>query len=77
MGQSNNKDNDAKTELIPGQLGLWSLVFMTVAAIYPMAMAVSNASSAVSYSGFAAPLVPLIGALVILFTKCLSLSIQG
>ncbi|MFP3130791.1 MAG: APC family permease [Nitrososphaeria archaeon] len=67
MDQSNNKNNDAKTELIPGQLGLWSLVFMTVAAIYPMAMAVSNASAAVSYSGFAAPLVPLIGALLILF----------
>ena len=64
---TSNQGSSSLNELPAGQLGLWDLVFMTVAAIYPMAMAVSNASAAVQYSGLAAPLVPLFGALLILF----------
>lgn len=42
------------------------MVFLTVAAIYPMAMAVSNAAAAVTFGGFAAPLIPILGAVLIL-----------
>jgi amino acid transporter len=42
------------------------MAFLTVAAIYPMAMAVSNAAAAVTFGGFAAPLIPILGALLIL-----------
>lgn len=52
--------------LSKNKVGLWAMAFLTVAAIYPMAMAVSNASAAVTYGGFAAPLIPIIGALLIL-----------
>lgn len=55
-----------KQSLGRNKVGLWAMAFMTVAAIYPMAMAVSNASAAVEYGGFAAPLIPIIGALLIL-----------
>lgn len=58
-------DND-KQSLGKNKVGLWAMAFMTVAAIYPMAMAVSNAAAAVQYGGFAAPLIPIIGALLIL-----------
>lgn len=51
------------------KVGLWSMAFMTVAAIYPMAMAVSNAAAAVTYAGFAAPLVPIFGAILILLAS--------
>ncbi len=61
------KGNEQTNTLNPKKIGLWSMTFMTIAAIYPMAMAVSNASAAVSYGGFAAPLIPIIGAIVILF----------
>ncbi|BBD73666.1 hypothetical protein HS1genome_2055 [Sulfodiicoccus acidiphilus] len=54
-------------ELKKGVLGTWSLAFLTVAALYPMAMGVSNAAAAVSYGGLAAPLILVIGALLILF----------
>jgi len=52
--------------LSKNKVGLWAMAFLTVAAIYPMAMAVSNASAAVTYGGFAAPLIPIIGAILIL-----------
>jgi amino acid transporter len=55
-----------KNSLGKNKVGLWAMAFMTVAAIYPMAMAVSNAAAAVQYGGFAAPLIPIIGALLIL-----------
>lgn len=58
-------DSD-KQSLGKNKVGLWAMAFMTVAAIYPMAMAVSNAAAAVQYGGFAAPLIPIIGALLIL-----------
>ncbi len=51
------------------KVGLWSMAFMTVAAIYPMAMAVSNAAAAVAYAGFAAPLIPILGAILILLAS--------
>ena len=51
------------------KVGLWSMAFMTVAAIYHMAMAVSNAAAAVTYAGFAAPLVPIFGAILILLAS--------
>lgn len=53
--------------LAKNKIGLWAMAFMTIAAIYPMAMAVSNAAAAVSFGGFAAPLIPIIGAVLILF----------
>ncbi len=58
-------DNDTQS-LGKNKIGLWAMAFMTVAAIYPMAMAVSNAAAAVEYGGFAAPLIPIIGAILIL-----------
>ncbi len=59
------KENVINT-LGKNKIGLWAMAFMTVAAIYPMAMAVSNAAAAVEYGGFAAPLIPIIGAILIL-----------
>ena len=58
--------DNLKNSLGRNKVGLWAMAFMTVAAIYPMAMAVSNAAAAVQYGGFAAPLIPIIGALLIL-----------
>lgn len=58
--------DNLKQSLGKNKVGLWAMAFMTVAAIYPMAMAVSNAAAAVQYGGFAAPLIPIIGALLIL-----------
>ncbi len=52
-----------------GKIGLWAMAFLTIAAIYPMAMAVSNAAAAVTYAGFAAPLIPIIGALLIILAS--------
>jgi len=52
-----------------GKVGLWGMAFLTIAAIYPMAMAVSNAAAAVTYAGFAAPLVPIFGAILILLAS--------
>ncbi|MDA8056082.1 MAG: APC family permease [Thermoplasmatales archaeon] len=52
-----------------GKIGLWGMAFLTIAAIYPMAMAVSNAAAAVTYGGFAAPLIPIIGAVLILLAS--------
>ncbi len=57
---------EKSTELSKKKVGLWAMAFLTVAAIYPMAMAVSNAAAAVQYGGFAAPLIPIIGAVLIL-----------
>jgi len=54
-------------ELKKDVLGMWGLAFLTVAALYPMAMGVSNAAAAVTYGGLAAPLILVIGALLILF----------
>ncbi len=59
-------DDNVKHTLGKNKIGLWAMAFMTVAAIYPMAMAVSNAAAAVQYGGFAAPLIPIIGAVLIL-----------
>jgi amino acid transporter len=56
-------------ELKKGRIGLWAMAFLTVAAIYPMAMAVSNAAAAVTYAGFAAPLIPIFGAILILLAS--------
>jgi amino acid transporter len=67
--KNGNGSTNSKYELRAGQLGLFSLMCMTIAAIYPMAMAVTNASAAVGYAGFAAPLVPLFGALLVLFVS--------
>ncbi len=61
--------NEKNEELKSGKVGLINMMFMTVAAIYPMAMAVSNASAAVQYAGLAAPLIPLFGALLIAFAS--------
>lgn len=61
--------NEKNEELKPGKVGLINMMFVSVAAIYPMAMAVSNASAAVQYAGLAAPLVPLFGALLLAFTS--------
>lgn len=52
--------------LARNKVGLWAMAFLTVAAIYPMAMAVSNAAAAVTFGGFAAPLIPIFGAVLIL-----------
>ncbi len=57
------KENE---KLHKNKVGLWAMVFLTVAAIYPMAMAVSNAAAAVTFGGFAAPLIPIFGAVLIL-----------
>ncbi|MBX8638357.1 MAG: APC family permease [Thermoplasmata archaeon] len=57
------KENE---NLHKNKVGLWAMVFLTVAAIYPMAMAVSNAAAAVTFGGFAAPLIPIFGAVLIL-----------
>lgn len=51
------------------RIGMIEMAFLSVAALYPMAMGVSNAAAAVSYAGFAAPLIPILGALLILFTS--------
>ncbi len=60
-------DNMAEERsLQKNKVGLWAMAFLTVAAIYPMAMAVSNAAAAVTFGGFAAPLIPILGALLIL-----------
>ncbi len=59
-------NDNVKHTLGKNKIGLWAMAFMTVAAIYPMAMAVSNAAAAVQYGGFAAPLIPIIGAILIL-----------
>ncbi|MGC9193734.1 MAG: APC family permease [Thermoplasmata archaeon] len=56
-------------ELKRDKIGLWAMAFLTVAAIYPMAMAVSNAAAAVTYAGFAAPLIPIFGAILILLAS--------
>ena len=58
--------DNVKHSLGKNKIGLWAMAFMTVAAIYPMAMAVSNAAAAVEFGGFAAPLIPIIGAVLIL-----------
>ncbi len=58
--------SSASSGLPKNKIGMWAMAFLTVAAIYPMAMAVSNVSAAVTYAGFAAPLIPIVGAVLIL-----------
>lgn len=51
------------------QLGLWTLVALSMGSIYPLAFAVSNGAGAVVYAGFAAPIVPIFAALAILLVS--------
>lgn len=51
------------------QLGLWTLVALSMGSIYPLSFAVSNGAGAVVYAGFAAPLVPIFAALAILLVS--------
>ncbi len=59
----------AETSLNKKQLGLWTLVALSMGSIYPLAFAVSNGAGAVVYAGFAAPVVPLFAALAILLVS--------
>ena len=45
-----------ETSLKGKELGLWTLVALSMGSIYPLAFAVSNGAGAVVYAGFAAPL---------------------
>lgn len=48
------------------KITLVELVFISMAGIYPMAWIIANSGAAVTYAGFAAPLVPIIGGIFIL-----------
>ncbi len=58
-----------KTSLNRRQLGLWTLVALSMGSIYPLSFAVSNGAGAVVYAGFAAPIVPIFAALAILLVS--------
>ncbi|MEM0134865.1 MAG: APC family permease [Thermoplasmatales archaeon] len=53
-------------ELKNKKITLMELVFISMAGIYPMAWVIANSGAAVTYAGFAAPLVPIIGGIFIL-----------
>ncbi|WP_237265270.1 APC family permease [Thermoplasma sp. Kam2015] len=58
-----------ETSLKGKELGLWTLVALSMGSIYPLAFAVSNGAGAVVYAGFAAPVVPIFAALAILLVS--------
>ncbi|WP_241761896.1 APC family permease [Thermoplasma acidophilum] len=58
-----------ETSLKGKELGLWTLVALSMGSIYPLAFAVSNGAGAVVYAGFAAPIVPIFAALAILLVS--------
>jgi amino acid transporter len=51
------------------KLGLVMYSFLSMAIIAPLAMIVGNASGSVTYAGMAAPLIPIVGAIFILFAS--------
>jgi len=63
------KNSETTNALKNKNLGLIEYTFLSMAIIAPLAMIVGNASGAVSYAGMAAPLIPLIGAIFILFAS--------
>jgi len=63
------KNSETTNALKNKNLGLIEYTFLSMAIIAPLAMIVGNASAAVSYAGMAAPLIPLIGAIFILFAS--------
>jgi amino acid transporter len=50
-------------------LSMWYLFAFSAALMAPIVMAIGNAGAAVVYAGFAAPLIPIIGAVLVLFVS--------
>lgn len=70
MVESQNSVGKNKFKALKNKkLGVVSYAFLSMAIISPLAMIVGNASGAVSYAGMAAPLIPIIGAIFILFAS--------
>lgn len=66
--QSSVEESEFKA-LKDKKLGLVSYAFLAMAIIAPLAMIVGNAAGSVTYAGMAAPLIPIIGAIFILFAS--------
>ena len=62
-------ENNNFSSLKNKKLGLMAYSFLSMAIIAPLAMIVGNAAGSVTYAGMAAPLIPIVGAIFILFAS--------